>query len=140
MNRSYKELSKLKTFRERFEYLRLNGSVCNETFGRDRYLNQVLYNSYQWRKIIRPRVILRDNGCDLGCDGHDILPPCPIYIHHINPITIDDIENDDPIVFALDNLICVSFDTHQAIHYGIEPVSAYDYVERSPNDMAPWLL
>ena len=114
-SRCYSELTSLKTFEERFEYLRLDGVVGIETFGYDRYLNQLLYRSSEWKKI-RNEIIVRDNGCDLGMDGHEIfISP---LIHHINPITIDDIKNRNPIIFDSDNLITKTLPTHNAIHYG----------------------
>lgn len=134
MNKSYLELIEFKTFEERFEYLKLDGIVCNETFGFDRYLNQKLYSSYEWKRR-RQRVIVRDMGCDLGMLGHDIIGK--ILIHHINPITIDDIKNRNPIIFDENNLICVSHNTHNAIHYGSDtPISSPIF--RSPNDTCPW--
>ena len=134
--RSYKELSRLNTFQERFDYLKLRGSVGKDTFGFDRYLNQALYSSTEWKRF-RRSVILRDNGCDLGD------PERPIYgdrivIHHINPLTIEDLENRSDALFDMDNVICVSNQTHQAIHYGDEELLPKDPVERRPGDTCPW--
>lgn len=138
MIKSYEELSKLKTFEERFNYLKLNGRVGSETFGYDRYLNQALYRSYEWRRL-RERIIIRDNGCDLGVDGYQIFDD--ILIHHINPITIEMIDNRDPMIFDEDNLISTSHVTHNGIHYGVI-ITPNDiprnFVERTPNDTKLW--
>lgn len=135
MKKTYSELIKLKTFDERFEYLQLHGLVGEETFGYSRYLNQVLYRSYDWKEL-RRKIILRDNGCDLACDGYEVYGK--ILVHHINPISLKDIEERDPKVFNLNNLITVSFMTHQAIHYGSKDLLLLDPVERRPNDQCPW--
>ena len=136
MNRTYSELIKLKTFEERFDYLKLNGTVGKDTFGFDRYMNQLLYhNSKEW-KAVRNKVIVRDNGCDLGMEGYDILGR--ILVHHLNPITIDDIKNRSPTIFDLNNLICVSHNTHNAIHYGDENLLVKAPIERKLNDTCPW--
>ena len=136
MNRTYSELIKLKTFEERFDYLKLNGTVGKDTFGFDRYMNQLLYhNSKEW-KAVRRKVIVRDNGCDLGMEGYDILGK--ILVHHLNPITIDDIKNRSPTIFDLNNLICVSHNTHNAIHYGDESLLVKAPIERKLNDTCPW--
>ena len=132
---TYTEMSKLKTFEERFEYLKLNGLVGVETFGWDRYLNQALYQSPEWRRC-RRIVILRDNGCDLGVDGYSI--GGRIIIHHINPISIEMIENRDFMIFDLDNLVCVSHQTHEAIHYGSTDILPKEPVERKPGDTKLW--
>lgn len=138
MIKSYEDILKLKTFEERFNYLKLNGRIGSETFGYDRYLNQALYRSKDWRRL-REKVIIRDNGCDLGIDGYQIYND--ILIHHLNPITIEMIENRDPFVFDMDNLICTSHETHNAIHYGtIETPNDIprSFVERKPNDTKLW--
>ena len=136
MNRTYSELIKLKTFEERFDYLKLNGTVGKDTFGFDRYMNQLLYhNSKEW-KAVRRKVIVRDNGCDLGVEGYDVLGK--ILVHHLNPITIDDIKNRSPTIFDLNNLICVSHNTHNAIHYGDENLLVKAPIERKLNDACPW--
>lgn len=114
MKRSYLELITLPTFEERFNYLKLCGRPSEVTFGRNRNLNQMLYHSPQW-KAIRQEVIIRDNGCDLAMQDRPIMKD--ILIHHLNPITIEQVVNHDPIVFDTNNLVCVSFDTHNAIHY-----------------------
>jgi len=115
MIKTYKEVSRLKTFEERFEYLKLGGSVGAATFGFDRYLNQVLYHSKDWRRI-RDQIIIRDEGCDLAIEGRDIYSG--IIVHHLNPITMENIERGDDCVYDPINLICVSHSTHNAIHYG----------------------
>lgn len=135
MNRTYLELIELKTFEDRFEYLRLDGVVGAETFGSSRMLNQALYRSYEWKKI-RDMIILRDNGCDLGIEGRDIFQQA--YIHHLNPVTKKQILDRDPILFDPNNLITVSYQTHQAIHYGDRSILLLDPVERFANDVAPW--
>ena len=133
---SYSELITLPTFEERYQYLRKSGIVGEETFGSHRYLNQKLYTSPEWRSI-RNHVIVRDNGCDLGMEGYEIRGG--VYIHHINPITMDDILNRTPALFDMDNLICVSFNTHQAIHYGDESLlPIISFVERTPGDTKLW--
>lgn len=134
-HKSYTELIKLNTFDERFEYLQLHGLVGEETFGYSRYLNQILYASPEW-KATRQQIILRDGGCDLAVPGYEICGK--ILIHHINPISLKDIEERDPKVFDLNNLITVSFMTHQAIHYGSKDLLLLDPVERRPNDQCPW--
>lgn len=134
--RTYSELLTLKTFEERFEYLKLGCGVGDETFGYDRYLNQTLYNSYEWRQI-RKEVILRDQGCDLGIFDREI--PGKILIHHMNPITVEDILERRPVVFNPEYLITVSNNTHQAIHYGDEKlITPTVLVERSEGDTCPW--
>lgn len=133
--RSYSELSKLKTFEERFKYLQLNGEVGRDTFGFDRYINQRYYTSAEW-KTIRDRVIVRDNGCDLGVEGREIYGK--ILIHHMNPITVEDIETQSDILTNLEYLIATTHDTHNAIHYGDENLLIKGPVIRSPNDTCPW--
>lgn len=133
--KSYLELIEYKTFEERFNYLKLNGSVGFITFGWDRFLNQALYNSYEWR-MFRDRIILRDNGCDLGVDGYEI--PKYALIHHINPITKEDIVNRAPCVFDPNNVITVSRQTHNAIHYGLDKTPPHQMVVRKPGDTRMW--
>lgn len=135
MIRTYSELSSLKTFEERYEYLRLGGRVGAETFGYDRYLNQVFYKDPEW-KSVRDKVIIRDNGCDLGIDGRTI--NSRVIVHHINPITKDDILNRAPCLFDMNNLICTTKRTHDAIHYSDDDLLIKDPVERSKNDTCPW--
>lgn len=135
LSKTYSELSTLKTFEERYEYLKLNGVVGSETFGGNRYLNQKFYNSYEWRTF-RRHIILRDGGCDLGISDRPIQGK--IYIHHLNPINDKDIVDRDLKMLDPDNAICVSFDTHQAIHFGDEKILASDPIKREPNDTTPW--
>lgn len=135
--KTYTELSKLATFEDRFNYLKLIGSVGRETFGFNRYINQTLYKSHRWKKI-RDEVIVRDNGCDLGIDGREIYDR--ILVHHINPITIDDIQNESDLVFSKEFLICTTHDTHNAIHYGTDKNLGLPLVERKRNDTCPWKL
>ena len=115
--RTYQEISSLRTFEERFNYLKLNGSPSFETFGGKRSLNQILYNSPEWKKT-RKRIIARDLGCDLGIFDRPISKPNKLLIHHLNPISIEQVINHDPIIFDPNNLITVSHSTHNAIHYG----------------------
>ena len=134
--RSYSEMSHLLTFEERFEYLRLRGRVGRETFGYDRYLNQRFYQSSEWRRA-RHQVIARDNGMDLGVDGYVIYDR--IYIHHINPMTPEHIANGDPMILDPENLISVTYETHQAIHYGNEETLRKGrLIERTPGDTVLW--
>lgn len=135
--RTYSELRKLKTFEERFEYLKLNDkSVGEDTFGFDRYLNQKFYKSAEWKRL-RNEVITRDLGCDLGIRGCEIQGP--IYLHHMNPVKPGDIVLKRQEILDPEYLICVSFDTHNALHYGsINTASQYELIERRPNDTCPW--
>lgn len=134
--KTYKELVSLKTFEERFNYLSLDGIVGDSTFGYDRYLNQVLYHSSEWRTI-RDKIIIRDNGCDLAIQDREILGR--ILIHHINPITKEDIERRRPNVIDMNNLVCVSHNTHEAIHYGnIDLLVSSKPTIRSPGDTKLW--
>lgn len=135
MIRRYSELISYKTFKERYNYLKLNGQVGLDTFGLDRYLNQTLYRSYKWRKV-RDQVIIRDDGCDLAMDGYDIFGK--IIVHHMNPLTLEQIEEDDNDIYNPEFLICVSHITHNAIHYGDENLLPRLPVERSANDTCPW--
>lgn len=134
--RTYEELSKIKTFEERYEYLKLDGSVGEETFGYDRYLNQQFYKyDPDWKKI-RDEVIFRDNGCDLGIEGREINGL--ILVHHMNPITKDDILNRSEYLLNPNYLITTIKSTHDAIHYGSEDLLMKDPVVRSKNDTCPW--
>ena len=135
MMRCYRELIRLKTFEERYEYLRLGGLIGESTFGFERYLNQALYTSKRWRDL-RNQIIVRDNGCDLGVEGRDI--PDKIIIHHMNPITREQMHDPDESIFDPENLICVSNLTHNAIHYGDLNLLPKEYIPRMPNDMCPW--
>lgn len=134
--RTYSELSKLKTFRERYEYLKLDGIVGEETFGFDRYINQMFYKSEEWKRI-RNYVITRDNGCDLGIQDRKIVDSV-ILVHHMNPITKEDIINKNEILLDPEYLITTIKPTHDAIHYGDESLLAEDLVIRSKNDTCPW--
>ena len=133
--RTYSDLSKLTTFEDRYNYLRLNGFVGQETFGFDRYLNQVFYKSAKWRSV-RDFVIVRDNGCDLGIEGREIYGK--IIIHHMNPITIQDIEQESDFLLDPEFLISTVHETHNAIHYGDENLLIRMPIERKPNDTCPW--
>lgn len=133
--RTYSELSKLKTFEERFEYLRLDGKVGEETFGFDRYINQMLYSNSEWRKVRRD-VIIRDKGNDLGVEDYEIVGK--VLVHHMNPITVDDIINRLDYVLNPEFLISSSFMTHQAIHYGSKDLLPQAPIERTKNDTCPW--
>lgn len=135
MSKTYLELSQLNTFEERYEYLRIKRKVGESTFGSKRYLNQILYKSKEWLAL-RDKIIFRDNGCDLGIPGREIVGR--VLIHHINPITIEDVLNRDPKVFDMNNLISVSHMTHEAIHYGDEKLLTKEPTERSKNDTCPW--
>lgn len=135
MIRTYSELKRLPTFIERYDYLKLHGQVGVETFGIDRYINQSLYKSTKWRQL-RNQIIIRDNGCDLGVEGYDIYDK--ILIHHINPLMLEDIEEDREVIFDPENLICTSFRTHQAIHYGDESLLPKEPIERKPGDTTLW--
>ena len=133
--KTYSELSKLETFQERFDYLKLSGEVGKETFGSKRYLNQRFYTSKEWRDI-RKWVIARDEGNDLGCPDRPISGR--IYIHHINPITGDDILHSNNSLLDTENLICVSAMTHEALHYGDYNLVDVDYIPRQPGDTKLW--
>ena len=133
--RTYSELIRLLTFEERFRYLKLDGLVGKDTFGFDRYLNQEFYRSKEWKEV-RDFVIVRDNGCDLGMDGYEIVGR--IYIHHMNPITVNDIVHSSDFLLNPDYLICVSHNTHNAVHYGDEDLLVTAPVERRKNDTCPW--
>lgn len=136
MRKTYSELVKLKTFEERFEYLRMNGRVGQQTFGGRRLLNQEFYKkSDKWRKT-RDEVIKRDNARDLGVPGREINKY--INIHHINPITDEDILNDADCLYDLENLISTSDNTHKAIHYSDGSILVKDPVQRKKNDTCPW--
>ena len=135
MNKTYHEMLEYKTFKDRYKYLRLIGYVGEDTFGFNRFVNQQFYTSRMWRSV-RSQVIIRDNGCDLACPDRPILGK--IYIHHINPVSLEQLEDEDPILFDLNNLVCVSHTTHNAIHYGDESTLIEDYVPRRPGDTTLW--
>lgn len=133
--KTYSQLIRLPTFEERFEYLKLKGSVGKDTFGHDRYLNQVFYSSMEWRRL-RDKIIIRDNGCDLGIEGREI--GGKVYIHHLNPLGANDILTHSEYLINPEYLICVSFETHNAIHYGDINLLPRDPIERKRNDTCPW--
>lgn len=133
--KTYTELMTLPTFEERYEYLKLNGRVGEQTFGFDRYLNQVFYSSDEWRRL-RDEIIIRDNGCDLGIEGREIHGR--IIIHHMNPITKEDILKRSDYLLNPEYLICTVKSTHDAIHYGDENLLTKGPIERHKNDTCPW--
>ena len=133
--KTYSELITIPTFEERFEYLQLKGSVGKDTFGYDRHLNQVLYRSPEWKRL-RNQIIIRDCGCDLACEGYDI--HSKVLIHHLNPITVEDVLVRSRKVFDPDNLVCVSHNTHNAIHYGDVDLLVTGPIIRTKNDTCPW--
>lgn len=136
--KTYSELITLHTFEERYRYLKLEGNVGTDTFGFDRYLNQQFYKSQEWRNI-RSLIIVRDNGCDLGIPDREIHGP--ICIHHMNPISPDSIKQSSDDLLNPDNLICVSLETHNAIHYGDDSILRRNsIIERTPNDTCPWKI
>lgn len=136
MIRTYSELCSLSTFEERFRYLQLSdGRVGYDTFGFDRYLNQDFYRSKEWKQL-RDYLIVRDNGCDLGIEGRDIYGR--IIIHHMNPISKDDILEQTDFLMNPDFLICTTHNTHNAIHYGDESLLITEPIERKLNDTCPW--
>lgn len=133
--RTYSELIRLNTFRDRYEYLRLAGVVGDSTFGFDRYLTQLLYTSDRWRKL-RNKIILRDNACDLAMPGYDL--KSLIIIHHMNPLVVEEVENVSEDIFDPEYLVCVSRRTHNAIHFGDENLLPQGPVIRAKNDTCPW--
>lgn len=133
--RTYSELIKFPTFLERYKYLKIGGTVGRETFGYDRWINQIFYNSSKW-KDARRRVMIRDNGCDLGVEGYDIFGH--FAIHHMNPVSKEDIINKKDWIFDPEYLILVSLDTHNAIHYSDESKLPIVPVPRCRNDTCPW--
>lgn len=133
--RTYSELITLPTFEERYRYLKLGGKIGVETFGYDRYLNQILYNSREWERF-RDKIIIRDNGCDLALEGFDIHGM--IIVHHINPISVEDILRRDPKIFDPENVVSTILNTHNAIHYGDESLLMLAPKPRFANDTCPW--
>ena len=133
--RTYSELILLPTFEERFKYLQLNGRVGDDTFGFDRYINQKFYRSAEWKRI-RDYIIIRDNGCDLALEGYEIYGR--ILIHHMNPITVKDVELSTEYLMSPEYLICVTHNTHNAIHYGDEKLINKGPIVRTKNDTCPW--
>ena len=135
LTKSYRNLILLPTLKERYEYLKLTGTIGESTFGFDRYLNQRFYQSVEWRRF-RSRVIARDEGNDMGLDGYPIQGK--VIIHHINPLSVKDFEEHTDLLFDMENVICVSPMTHEAIHYGDSTLLPRDPIERRPNDTIPW--
>lgn len=135
--RTYSELITLPTFEERFEYLRLNGKVGTDTFGFDRIFNQLFYTSGEWREV-RHHIIVRDHGCDLGVPGYEIPEGVKIFIHHMNPISIDDIRDATEYLLNPEYLITTIHNTHQAIHYGDRQLLTATPIIRSRHDTCPW--
>lgn len=135
MIRCYSDLRQIDSFKERYLYLKLNGRVGEETFGYDRWVNQTLYKSQKWKRI-RNEIIIRDNGCDLGMDGYEL--DSFIMVHHMNPITLEDIEEERDIIFDPENLICCSSRTHKAIHFGDESLLPKEPIIRTPGDTCLW--
>lgn len=133
--RCYSELRRLETFEERFEYLSLKGVVGERTFGFDRWLNQEFYTSRDWQDA-RNNVILRDRGCDLGIDGHEIA--YGLLVHHMNPLSVRDIEQGESWILDPEFLVCTSKRTHNAIHYGDASLLPKPYVPRQPGDTLLW--
>lgn len=133
--RTYSEMVLLPTFNERYEYLKLNGAVTQETFGDRRWMNQIFYQTPEWREA-RRRAVVRDNGNDLGVEGWPIRGK--IYVHHMEPITVEDILSRAPKLFDLENLICCSDMTHNAITYGDWNLLPKEFTERKPGDTCPW--
>lgn len=132
--RRYSELRRIDTFYGRYEYLRLKANIGEPTFGFDRYLNQTLYGSNEWKRV-RSQIIIRDNGCDMGLED---FPIEHVIVHHMNPLKIEDVEERNPDIFNPEFLICVSYDTHNAIHFGNMDLLAKPFVERRPGDTCPW--
>lgn len=135
MIKTYSELITLNSFEERFKYLQLKGTIGTKTFGSHRFLNQDFYMSKYWRNI-RDQVIARDLGFDMAMEG---FPADKIVVHHINPITLEDFEGDSPLILDMENLICVDYKTHNAIHFGsYDLIKPIDVIVRRPNDTIPW--
>lgn len=135
MIRRYSDLISIESFLDRFDYLKLDGYVGSETFGFDRYINQVLYTSTEWRNFRRD-IIIRDNSCDLAHPDYEL--DKHVIIHHINPLTLRDIESRSSVIFDPENVVCVSHRTHNAIHYGDKGQLPQDPISRSANDTCPW--
>lgn len=133
--KTYSELITLPTFEERYRYLKLGGKIGVETFGYDRYLNQILYNSPEWKRF-RDKMIIRDNGCDLALEGFEIHGM--ILLHHINPISVEDVLRRDPKIFDPENVVSTILNTHNAIHYGDESLLMLAPKPRVANDTCPW--
>ena len=135
MIRTYSELCQIPSYKERFVYLKLDGVVGKATFGSKRYLNQKFYTSDEWKRV-RDIVIVRDLGCDLGFPGYDIYGQ--IQVHHMNPMIVEDVISHSSEILNPEFLICTSYQTHKAIHYGTEEMLVLPPVERTKNDTCPW--
>lgn len=135
MSRTYSELVALPTFKDRYDYLKLDGTIGDQTFGSKRYLNQKFYHSAEWKKF-KQAMIIRDNGCDLGVPDYQINGR--IYLHHLNPLTIEEILEHPEVAMDPNNVICTTFETHNAIHYGELDITNYEPVTRTKNDTCPW--
>lgn len=135
MIKTYSELQNYRTLKDRFEYLHLTGVVGETTFGFDRYINQMFYKSLDWKRA-RDAVIIRDEGCDMGLHGYEIIGR--VTVHHMNPIKMEDIERDSSVICNPEYLVCVSYNTHLAIHYGNISLLPELPIERRPNDTIPW--
>lgn len=135
MIRTYTEMMSFDSFDDRFAYLRLNGQVGKDTFGYDRYLNQVFYKSAEWKRL-RNEIIIRDNGCDLSHPDYQIVGR--VYIHHLNPVNKRDVLERSDLLLNPEYLVCVSYNTHQAIHYGDENLLQPELIVRQPGDTCPW--
>lgn len=135
MIKTYSEVVSIPDYLERFRYLQIGGKVGDSTFGYDRYLNQTLYRTAEWKRF-RREIIIRDKGCDLAHDDYELFNN--ILVHHINPISAKDIVRRDPKIFDPENVICVSHNTHNAIHYGDESLLMIGPIERTKNDTCPW--
>lgn len=133
--KTFKMMSRLKTFQDRYQYLKLSGIVGESTFGYDRYLNQILYHSKRWKQT-RDSIIIRDDGCDLSLEDYPIYDK--IIIHHMNPISVEDVELERDVVFDPEGLICTTSRTHNAIHFGDESLLPKPLIERRKNDTIPW--
>ncbi|NCB47376.1 hypothetical protein EOM81_10220 [bacterium] len=136
-SKTYSGLSQLKSFEDRFDYLKMGGAVGISTFGFDRIFNQKFYSSAEWKRV-RDYVIVRDNGCDLGIDGYEIFKGVKIFIHHMNPISLEDIDKRADILLNPEFLITTAFETHNAIHYGDKNLLSKAPIERARNDTCPW--
>lgn len=135
MIKTYSELRQIQSFEERFEYLKLNGSVGQPTFAHERWMNQQFYTSRQWKEV-RQLVIARDEACDMGFPGYEIYDR--VIVHHMNPMVPDDIQHSDGDILNPEYLICVTHDTHNAIHYGDKSLLTKTFVERRPGDTRLW--
>lgn len=135
VRRRYSELRRIETFEDRFRYLSLAGQVGEATFGFDRWINQTFYRSREW-KLVREQVIVRDNGCDLGIDGYEI--HSRLLIHHMNPLTQDQIRHGDDSIIDPQYLITTTHQTHNAIHYGDESLLPRPFVPRRRGDTKLW--